>query len=127
MLRIGSIIQKENNMAKLEKTLQGDFNQIAHYINDSILNGSVSASFEDESIFTLPGGITVRHLVYERYSAFSSNRVSLSIVLTSYWDDTVHISAITAGGSNAMFFKIDTVGEGTFLAKLEEALAAWGR
>ena len=112
-------------MAKLEKTLRGDLYRIAHFINDSILNGSVSASFEDESIIDLPGGGTVRHMVYERYSAFSSNRVSLSIVLTSDGSDTVHISAITAGGSNAMFFKIDTVGEGTFLAKLEETLNAW--
>lgn len=38
-------------MAKLEKTLNGDFYSILHNITDGILNGSISASLEDSSDF----------------------------------------------------------------------------
>lgn len=33
-------------MAKLEKTIAGDFDSILHRIEDGIINGSVSASLE---------------------------------------------------------------------------------
>ena len=38
-------------MAKLEKTIVGDFNSILHRIEEGIINGSVSASLEDSSDF----------------------------------------------------------------------------
>lgn len=38
-------------MAKLEQTLNGDFNQWLHKIEDGILNGSMSASLEESSDF----------------------------------------------------------------------------
>lgn len=38
-------------MAKLERTLNGDFNQIIKKIENGILNGSMSASLEDSSDF----------------------------------------------------------------------------
>lgn len=37
-------------------------------------------------------------------------------------DGDVHLSAITAGGSTAMFFKLNTFGEEAFLEKLKELL-----
>ena len=37
-------------------------------------------------------------------------------------DGTIHLSAITSGGSQAMFFKINTFGEQAFLDKLEQLL-----
>ena len=36
--------------------------------------------------------------------------------------DTIHLSAITSGGSQAMFFKLNTFGEEAFLDKLREIL-----
>ena len=36
-------------MAKLERTITGDFNSILHRIEDGIINGSVSASLEESS------------------------------------------------------------------------------
>ena len=54
-------------MAKFECTLQGDYDQALRYFHDGILNGSMSASFEEESYFQTFGvRVTVR--VYERYS-----------------------------------------------------------
>jgi hypothetical protein len=37
-------------------------------------------------------------------------------------DEPIQISAITAGGSQAMFFKLNTWGEEAFLDKLRELL-----
>ena len=40
-------------MAKLEKTITGNFNEILHRIEDGIINGSVSASLEESSDFSI--------------------------------------------------------------------------
>lgn len=108
-------------MAKLEQTISGNYNQVLNKIEDGILNGSMSASLEDSSDFC--GGDTrcsVR--VFERYSYAGGNRVSLSVTLFQNGDGPIHLSAITAGGSQALFFKVNTWGEEAFLDKLRELL-----
>ena len=108
-------------MAKMERTLRGDFTEILRRIESGILQGSVSASLEDSSDFTSgPARCAVR--VFERYSAMGSNRVSLSVTLFDGGDGAIRLSAITSGGSQAMFFKINTFGEQAFLEKLAEIL-----
>lgn len=108
-------------MAKLEQMIHGDFDQVLHKIEDGILNGSVSASLEDFSDFqSNHARCSVR--VFERYSWSGSNRVSLSVTLFQDGDENIHLSAITAGGSQAVFFKINTFGEEAFLDKLRELL-----
>lgn len=108
-------------MAKLEKTLSGNFDEILKRIESGILNGSISASLEDASDFCGTNArCSVR--VFERYSYIGSNRVSLNVTLFQSADGTVRLSAITSGGSQAMFFKINTLGEEAFLDKLREIL-----
>ncbi len=107
-------------MAKLETTVRGSFNEILSRIEDGILNGSVSASLEESSDFRI-GDTRCSVRVFERYSYMGKNRVSLNITLFGN-GDTIHISAITSGGSQAMFFKINTFGEEAFLDKLREIL-----
>jgi len=52
-----------------------------------------------------------------------SNRVSLNVTLFQAAPDApVQLSAITSGGSQAVFFKINTWGEEAFLEKLREIL-----
>lgn len=107
-------------MAKLERALAGDFDEILRTIEDGILSGSISASLEDSSDFEEEGArCSVR--VFERYSYAGSNRVSLSVTLFQSGGD-VHLSAITAGGSQAVFWKVNTWGEEAFLDKLRELL-----
>lgn len=108
-------------MAKLEQTLSGDFNQILQKIEKGILAGSVSASLEDSSDFQ-SGDARCSVRVFERYSYSGSNRVSLSVTLFQNANEPVHLSAITSGGSQAAFFKINTLGEESFLDKLREIL-----
>ncbi len=108
-------------MAKLEQTLNGDFTQWLNKIEDGILNGSLSASLEDSSDFSI-GDARCSVRVFERYSYTGSNRVSLSVTLFQNGNGPIELSAITSGGSQAMFFKINTLGENAFLDKLRALL-----
>ncbi len=108
-------------MAKLEQTLSGSFDQALERIESGILHGSVSATLEGASSFRTPNArCAVR--VFERYSWFGGNRLSLTGTLFQADGGPVQLSAITAGGSQAMFFKVNTVGEEAFLDKLRELL-----
>ena len=107
-------------MAKLEKTITGNFNEILHRIEDGNINGSVSASLEERSdVYIGDTRCSVR--VFDRYSYMGGNRVSLNVTLFGS-GDTIHLSAIASGGSQAMFFKVNTFGEEAFLDKLREIL-----
>ena len=108
-------------MAKLERTFTGDFNALLEKIETGILGGSVSASLEDKSDF-ISGNCRCSVRVFERYSMIGSNRVSLNVTLFQGPDGQIRLSAITSGGSQALFFKINTFGEQAFLDKLDEIL-----
>ena len=109
-------------MAKLEQTVYGQgFDALLRSIEDGILNGSVSASLEGQSDFR-EGNVRCAVRVFERYSAMGGNRVSLSVTLFQADGGPIRLSAITAGGSQAMFWKVNTWGEEAFLDKLRELL-----
>jgi len=105
-------------MAKYERHFHGDFDQTLARLHDGILAGSSSASYEDGSDYT-DGEVRCAVRVYERYSLFGGNRVSLNLTLAGRGED-LFLSAITSGGSQAMFLKINTVGEETFLDEIRE-------
>lgn len=108
-------------MAKLEQTVREDFDRLLDRIESGIMSGSVSASLEDSSDFH-SGQARCSVRVFERYSWSGGKRLSMSVTLFQAGDDVIHISAITAGGSQAMFFKLNTFGEEAFLDKLRELL-----
>ena len=108
-------------MAKLEETRYEDFDRLLQRLEQGILEGSMSASLEDASDFR-SGSARCSVRVFERYSYIGSNRVSLTLTLFQNGDEPVRLSAITAGGSQAIFFKINTWGEEAFLDKLREIL-----
>ncbi len=108
-------------MAKIEKTLNGEFNTVIRRITDGVLDGSMSASLEEESDFQ-SGEARCSVRVFERYSYFGKNRVSMSLTFFQNGTGPICLSAITSGGSQATFFKINTIGEEAFLDKLCELL-----
>lgn len=108
-------------MAKLEETRYEDFDRLLQRLEQGILEGSMSAGLEDASDFR-SGSARCSVRVFERYSYIGSNRVSLTLTLFQNGDEPVRLSAITAGGSQAIFFKINTWGEESFLDKLREIL-----
>ena len=105
-------------MAKYERDFQGDFNDLLNTLDSKILNGSASASFEDGSDYSY-NEIRCAVRVYERYSMMGGNRVSLNITLIGNGNH-LFLSAITSGGSQAVFFKINTMGEESFLDCVRE-------
>lgn len=107
-------------MAKYERRLKGDFDEVLDLCEVAIMDGSMSASYEDGSDFE-SNGVKVAVRVYERYSAFGGNRVSLSFTLMGVEED-LFLTAITSGGSQAVFFKINTIGEESFLATLSSKI-----
>ena len=108
-------------MAKIERSINEDFDQLLSNIENGILNSSISATLEDASDFQ-SGTARCGVRIFERYSYAGGNRVSLNITLFQNGEDPVQLSAITAGGSQAVFFKINTLGEEAFLDKLIELL-----
>jgi len=102
-------------MAKYESRLSGDFYTFLDRLESGILKGSASANIEDGSDYEI-GGVRCAVRVFERYSMIGSNRVSLSVVLIGNGVD-LFVTAITSGGSQAVFFKINTLGEESFLQR----------
>ena len=112
-------------MAKYECCLTGDFDRVLALLDHGILEGSISASFEDGSDFS-SGEVCCAVRVYERFSYAGGNRVSLSLTLVGRGKE-LYLSAITSGGSQAMFFKINTWGEEAFLDCLMEVISQYQR
>lgn len=107
-------------MAKYETELVGDIVDIIKKIETGICSGSATATLEDGSNFGSYGhGARCAVRVFERFSYSGGNRVSLSVTLFEV-DGRVRLSAITSGGSQAMFLKFNTFGEEAFLKKLIE-------
>ena len=107
-------------MAQYETSLTGKFDDLLNYIEKQVLHGSASASREGSASYQMEGvRCTVR--VYERYSYLGGNRLSLSVALFGK-DDDLHLTAVTAGGSQALLFKVNTWGEESFLKKFIRAI-----
>ena len=107
-------------MAKFERALTGDFDTVLDRLHQGVLDGSMSASYEDGSDYAA-GDVRCAVRVYERYSWSGGNRVSMSLTLVGRGRD-LFLSAITSGGSQAVFFKINTWGEEAFLDTLRQVL-----
>jgi hypothetical protein len=57
-------------MAKYERKLNGNFNELLNWIHRDITHGSLSVSYEDGSDIVF-GDVSVAVQVYERYSTYS--------------------------------------------------------
>ena len=88
-------------MAILERTLTGDFATILTEL-DAVVKQSVSATLEG-------------------YSAIGNGRVTMSLTLLEA-DGQIRLSAITSGGSQAVFFKVNTLGAESFLDTIRDTV-----
>lgn len=107
-------------MAKYTCQLQGTMQQFCHFLKDELIRSSFSASLEEEDYYQIHD-VNVRTLVFERYSYTGKNRLSLTINVAEY-QNRIRVTAISSGGSQGMFFKINTFGEDAFLEKFIEAV-----
>lgn len=107
-------------MAKYTRTFNGDFDRILQRVVDGVIHSSISATLED-SWDAGAGDSRCAVRVFERYSYAGGNRVSMNVTLFLSGGQ-VQLCAITSGGSQAVFWKINTWGEETFLETLKDAL-----
>ena len=107
-------------MAKLERSLTGDFDLVLARLDRGVLDASISATLEDTAAFTM-GTARVAVRMYERYSWLGNNRVAMCLTLVGEGEN-LRLTAITAGGSQAMFFKVNTWGEESFLDTLADVV-----
>jgi hypothetical protein len=112
-------------MAQYEKHLRGDFNQLLRLCENAIMQNSSTSSYEGGSSW-YSGEVSMAVRVYERYSMFGKNRVSLNLTLVGNKEE-LFLTAITSGGSQAVFFKINTFGEDAFLNTLIPAIEDYAR
>jgi len=112
-------------MAKYETALTGSFDELLTLLDSGILKGSMSASLEDSSDVQ-SGSTRCAVRVYERYSMMGENRVSMNITLLGNGSN-LYVVAITAGGSKAVLFKINTFGEESFLTHAENIIEDYKR
>ena len=108
-------------MAKAEFVLKGNFDIIIKKIEDGIEQGSLTASLE-ESADHWVGNARMAVRVFERFSYSGGNRVSLTVTLFQPEGTDIYVTAITTGGSQAMFLKFNTFGEEAFLDKFRELM-----
>jgi len=107
-------------MAKLERSLRGSFDAVLERIHRGVLDGSATASCEEVSDISIDG-VRCAVRMYERFSAFGGNRVAMCVTVLGQ-GDRLWVTAMSAGGSQAMFFKVNTWGEESFLDTLSAVL-----
>lgn len=109
-------------MARYTCELTGDaYALLAHL--DQEIRRSVSASLEEQVEHRL-GDARMLVRTYERFSGFSGSRVSLTFAVLAVGQQ-LSVSAVSSGGSRALFFKMDRVGEGSFIARATAALQSF--
>src|SRR5689334_3378717 len=110
-------------MAHYAAMLTGDVAALVSHLDQGILGRSISANVEDSSDLRI-GDARMVVRVYERYSAMGGNRVSLNVSILAV-DGQLAVSAISSGGSQAVFWKVNTFGEEAFLDRAVNALRSW--
>ncbi len=108
-------------MAKLEKVLDGDFDQLLNKIVDGMQVGAMSATLEDfNDVCTSDVRCSVR--VFERYSYAGGNRVSMNVTLFQEGDGPIYLTAIAFSLDEGAVLKFNTSGEDGFIEKLKKLL-----
>ena len=110
-------------MAKREFKLTGSFDSLLETLHKEILGGSISATFQDGSNFTA-GDVRCAVRVYERHSIIGNTRLGANLTLLGVGDE-LSLSIISAGGSGAIFFKVNTWGEEAFTDEISGIVNRW--
>ena len=97
------------------------FDKLLRKLEQEIPDSSWSADLEAGSDFK-EGDARCSVRVFERYSMMGGNRLSLTLTMFQNGDSPIRLSAITAGGSQAVFFKVNTLGEESFLDDVKDLL-----
>ena len=109
-------------MAIFEKTIRNQtVDTLLRRLEPAIPDSSGAGELEAGSDFK-DGSARCSVRVFERYSVVGGNRLSLTLTLFQNGDEPIRLSAIAAGGSQAVFFKVNTLGEDAFLEDVKQLL-----
>ena len=100
-------------MAKYVTTVKGSIAQLRKYIDRNKSQLGFTISTEDETEGTVEG-INYYVAGYERYAYIGGNRVSLNVTMMEF-SEGVRVIAISLGGSQGAFVKINHWSEDNFL------------
>lgn len=107
-------------MAKLSMQGKGNGNDMANLIVTEMENSGMSTQLVD-SITRKTGDVSQYIMIFEKYYMRSSNRASLTVVLTEM-DHNLMVDAIGAGGGQGPIFKFSWGAEESFVSVIEEIL-----
>ena len=89
-------------MAKFEKEIQGNFEEIINKLQNEIMNSGMSMNLVGESNYS-SGETNIAVRVYDKYFMRNGNRASLSLTVVGHGSN-IYISAIGAGGGQGVIF-----------------------
>lgn len=89
-------------MAKFEKTITGNFEEVLNRLQNEIINSGMSMELVEESNYS-SGNTNIAVRVYDKYFMRNGNRASLSLTVAGHGND-IFISAIGAGGGQGIIF-----------------------
>lgn len=107
-------------MAKYEKTITGNFEEVIKHLENDIENSAMSMNLVDESNYSY-GDSKLAVRVYDKYFMRNGNRASLSLTVVAHGND-IFISAIGAGGGQGIIFNFSLGAEDDMVAIVEESL-----
>jgi len=107
-------------MAKYEKTITGQFEEVLHRLEKDISSSGLTMNLVNESNYTF-GDTNIAVRVYDKYFMRNGNRASLSLTIVSNGSD-IFISAIGAGGGQGIIFNFSLGAESEMVAVVEHSL-----
>jgi hypothetical protein len=107
-------------MAKYEKTIIGQFEEVVNYLENDISKSGISMKLVDESNYTI-GDTKIAVRVYDKYFMRNGNRASLSLTVVGN-NSNIFISAIGAGGGQGVIFNFSLGAEDDMVAIVEKSI-----
>lgn len=111
-------------MAKIEMKGKGNVKAVSEELTRTILNSGVSCELVDRS-YNKYQDVEVDIRVFEKFYYRSSNRASLTIVVSGN-DQNTTVTAIGAGGGQGPLFKLSWGTEEDFVSVVREPLRSLG-
>jgi len=108
-------------MAKISMQGKGNGKEITEFIIEEMGRSGMTVELID-SVTREIGDTTVYIMVFEKYYMRSSNRASLTVVVTAGNGDII-VDAIGAGGGQGVVFRLSWGAEESFVSSIENILS----
>lgn len=112
-------------MAKYERRLIGEFDNVVNILHADIMEGGLSMNLVDQSDFS-SGGMQVAVRVYDKYFMRNSSRASLSVTVVGHEGEVI-VSAIGAGGGQGVIFNFSLGAETEMVELVQHSLERMAR